>query len=285
MKIIKKLRREVNVALSKLCRRKTTVDYLGLRLQVPLIYGMGRGYLIAEELWMSRCIEVLTGLKSGAVLDIGGNVGVFLVKLRVLDSDRPYYGFEPHPACNFYVQELIRLNNFAHTHFYPIALSNKNETRTLYAGRLGDKRASMHSFMRQNETLGFSFEMVAVHGDEFIQRLKLDEVSLIKIDVEGAELEVLEGISQTLQQYRPLIYCEVWGLADEVGDPGERKWRLDAILGRLRELDYAIIGLTETGQPGLVTAAEQFDANYRPEYVFAPSSMTSQVMDSFRQLA
>ncbi len=285
MKFIKKFRREVNVALSKLCRRKTTVDYMGMRLRVPLIYGMGRGYLIAAEFWMSRYIEVLTGLKQGAVLDIGGNVGVFLVKLRVLDKEREYYGFEPHPACNFYVQEMIRLNNFKQTHFYPVALSNKNETRTLYAGRLGDKRASMHRFMRENEELGFSFEMVAVHGDEFLQRLDIDEVSLIKIDVEGAELEVLEGISEFIRKYQPLIYCEVWGLEDEVGEYNERKWRLDAILGRLKEIDYQVIGITEQGDTGLVNAIEDFDANYRPEYVFAPASMTAQVIEGFKRLS
>lgn len=280
MEIVKKFRREVNVAFSRLCRRKTTVNYLGLKLRVPLIYGMGRGYLTTGEMWMSHCIELLTGLKQGAILDIGGNVGVFLVKLRVIDQHREYFGFEPNPVCNFYVQELIRLNSFKNSRFYPVAISNENSMRTLYARKLGEKRASMHKFMRENEKLGYSFEMVTVQGDEFIRRLPLSEISLIKIDVEGAEYEVIDGIRGVLKDYRPFVFCEVLNLNSDVGEFEERKRRIDAIINILHELGYDIVAFKTTGGVTVLSKADEFNQDYEDDYIFSPSELTEKILET-----
>jgi hypothetical protein len=43
-----------------------------------------------------------------------------------------------------------------------------------------------------------------------IQDLKLKRVDWIKIDVEKAEIEVLEGLEETLQKYKPRFFIEVW---------------------------------------------------------------------------
>lgn len=280
MELIKKFRREVNVALSKLCRRKTTVNYLGMKLQVPLIYGMGRGYLTTREMLMSHCIGLLTGLKQGAVLDIGGNVGVFLVKLRVIDKQREYFGFEPNPVCNFYVQELIRLNGFENSSFYPVAISNENSMRTLYARKLGEKRASMHKFMRENEKLGYSFEMVTVQGEEFVRQLPLSEISLIKIDVEGAEYEVIDGIKGILRDYRPFVFCEVLDLISDIGEFEERRRRVDAILTILYELGYDVVGFKTSGGVSVLNKAEEFNRDYQGDYIFSPSELTEKILET-----
>lgn len=53
---------------------------------------------------------------------------------------------------------------------------------------------------------------------------------VVKIDVEGAELGVLEGMRETFQQHRPTLICELHGTAPEVCDFLESLgYRLEAL--------------------------------------------------------
>ena len=71
---------------------------------------------------MSGLLEVLLPLQPGTFMDVGVNVGQTLIQLRTLDAKRPYVGFEPNPACVFYVNELIRLNTFLSCTVFPVGL-------------------------------------------------------------------------------------------------------------------------------------------------------------------
>jgi hypothetical protein len=127
LSVLQKIRREILKPLSGLCVKSASVNYFGLGLKVPLIHGLGAGYLVPGDAWMSRCLSVFLKQKNGAIVDIGANIGLYLVKLKSLDVDREYYGFEPNPACNYYTQELISSNNFQNVRMFPFALSNTKE--------------------------------------------------------------------------------------------------------------------------------------------------------------
>jgi hypothetical protein len=68
---------------------------------------------------------------------------------------------------------------------------------------------------------------------------------MIKIDVEGAELEVLQGAYQVILQDRPLIVCEVL-FRDETALPEGQAERNAAIMRLLNELDYVALQLIKT---------------------------------------
>jgi FkbM family methyltransferase len=46
--------------------------------------------------------------------------------------------------------------------------------------------------------------------DSIIEKLHIDNIRLIKIDVEGAEIEVIKGAIKTIVKHRPTIIVEVW---------------------------------------------------------------------------
>src|SRR6185312_3881029 len=162
----------------------------------------------------------LFALRPGAFLDVGVNVGQTLLKVKVLDPDRPYVGFEINPRCCQYVEELIKVNRFTHCTIVPAGLANRNGVTTLLlranvsadpsATTIGDVCEAPESLRRQYG--------VVCRGDDAIATLGLDDVAVIKIDTEGAELEVLEGLAGAVARWRPFVVCEIL----PVGDVRER---------------------------------------------------------------
>ena len=145
MSFIGKLKRELVVFFSKTCVRSAQNDYFGLDLKYPIVYGMGRGYVIPKEIWMGQCLDAFIRSKKGCVIDVGVNVGVYLVKLKVLTDGVEYFGFEPNAVCNYYTNELIRMNKFERARVLPRALSDEMSVQRLYDAGLGDKVASILS--------------------------------------------------------------------------------------------------------------------------------------------
>ena len=283
MSMINKFRRELLKPLSKLCLKSAKVNYFGLDLKVPLIHGLGAGYLVPGDDWMSHCLALFLKNKQGAVIDIGANIGLYMVKLRSLDSERAYYGFEPNPVCNFYTQELISANHFKNVRMFPFALSNSKELRTFYAKRKADKMGSLHDYARPGEVKANSFDLFTFPGDEFIDLLKIEKICGMKIDVEGFELEVLEGISNTLIQYRPFVFCEIWHLPEKTDPTYDEKYRRgDAICKLLSGIDYAIIGFSSTDNKLIdIKSIADFSNNQRGDYILVHISEREQIIRAF----
>ena len=185
MRITKKVKREITRALSKVNLKTVNIDYLGKIFTVPLIQGCGAEYCVLSEDWMSECIGHILKAKQGAVVDIGANVGFFLVKTKALDAARHYYGFEPNTLCVYYLQDLIKLNGFTHAQFFPFALSDKEEIRTFYARQRADKMGSLNEFVRRDShrTERYDFDVITRIGDEVIELLSPARIALIKIDI------------------------------------------------------------------------------------------------------
>ena len=80
--------------------------------------------------------------------------------------------------------------------------------------------------------------------DEVAQTLEICPVAVLKVDVEGAELEALNGAHGVLAEWRPFILCEVLPVYDEAGPQGRfrklRQMRLESIEthGKLEWSDY-----------------------------------------------
>ena len=275
LKLLSKAKRELSVFLSKFCLKSMSSNYFGLHLKFPILYGMGRGYIIPAEKWMGDCLQAFVTTKPGCVIDIGVNVGVYLVKLRSISKNTPYFGFEPNHACNFYTQELIRLNSFANSRVFPFALSNEQKIMTLYASKLGDKGGSLVQDYKKGQQTNYSFDVITMVGDEFIKRLDIEEISAIKIDVEGAEVDVMNGLLNSIKQYRPYLYCEIWSKTNKEG--------ADKIFTYMTGLNYAVFGLNKANnhiEP--ILNSNSFSDKYSAEYLFVPKELESSY---FNQLA
>lgn len=217
------------------------------RFHIPVIRGLGKENLDISEKWMLRIFERLLTQKQGLFIDIGVNTGQTLIKLKAIDEQRKYIGFEPNPNCVYYVQELIRANKFINVTLYPVGLADKTQLVELnfFTTDATDSAASIIADFRRGST---------IYRKEFIPCFKFSDINLsisediafIKIDVEGAELEVLQGLYEILKQYRPFILIEILPVYDLSNT--NRLIRQQEIERLLSELEYKILRVLKKGE-------------------------------------
>lgn len=176
---------------------------------VPIIKKLGIENVILSESWMCDVIEKLLTIKAGGFVDVGVNVGQTLIKLKLVNGVVPYIGFDPNPSCIFYAKALIDENGYDNAILVPVGISDENQLLTLdfYSEVSTDSSASIIKDLR-NEVIVHQ-EFVACLNLQAVASALQGDISMIKIDVEGAELEVLRGIIKLLENQRPFVLIEI----------------------------------------------------------------------------
>lgn len=193
-------------------------------------------YMIADgywEYWLSK--HFANVVKNGdTVLDIGANLGYFTILGAALVGDKgKVYSVEPNPELSELIGHSAFLNGMHNTvEVCNFAIAGPEETgkRTLFV-QDGTKNGCFLEPGQKPENLdmpGTSWEVDLGHFsiDQF------ERVDLIKIDVEGAELMVLENLRPIIEHFRPKIVCEVNFLRNYTYDD------VLAALGHNGELKY-----------------------------------------------
>jgi FkbM family methyltransferase len=209
-------------------------------LSLPIRNGRGLDHLVAPaEPWMTPVVARIFAQRSGFFLDVGANDGGTLLNVLEADPTARYLGFEPQVAECAYLQELIDLNRLTACTVLPVALSDAPGVATLYvtpssgaSSLLLDRRA-----MAVREV-----PVVVVTGDAVLEEFDASPVAIIKVDVEGAELTVLHGLTKTLQQHRPFLILEV--LPFESGMATQAAMAVDA---HLRLSGYRCVKINPDG--------------------------------------
>lgn len=155
-------------------------------------------------------------LKPGDVfLDIGGNKGDFaLFAAGIVGAAGKSICFEPHPDNVESIKRSAAKSDFANITVVEACVASSNGSVTLHIGR----KSGWHSMFGKGES--GTMERPSFTLDKYLQENNIDRVNLIKIDVEGAELEVLRGAMNTLALCRPLMLVDVHKRL--IGSPGVR---------------------------------------------------------------
>jgi FkbM family methyltransferase len=132
-------------------------------------------------------------------IDIGAHYGVYTYVLSKLS--RQVEAFEPVPQCAL----TIAAFGAANVRVHQVALSARTGAKDLFIPREGP---ILHSALASFTAPVGPFETVPVS----VRRLDdygFDDVSLIKIDVEGHELDVLRGAKNTIAKSNPILLVEI----------------------------------------------------------------------------
>jgi FkbM family methyltransferase len=139
------------------------------------------------------------------VIDIGANAGFFtlLAATRVGESGR-VLAFEPIPAVRAALETNIRINGAHWVTLHGVALSNVPGTLTMYEGPRNHRGLSS---LRPLDQAAATHIVEVKPLDEWLPML--GRVTLIKLDVEGAEQHVVEGMGGLISRDMPYVVVEV----------------------------------------------------------------------------
>lgn len=236
----------------------------GRPVRVPVLRGVGlelcRAITHREDAWKTDLFRRLVPLKEGLFVDIGANLGQTLIALRSVDQEMEYLGFEPIPECVDYMNTLIRVNRFAACTVLACGLSDTAGVCELHRCRdsATDSGATVRSDLRPGRRLDTIKVPVAVF-DDLRDGVANRPVALVKVDVEGAELEVLTGMRRTLLEDRPPVLCEVL-FTDPSADLEAAGTRNRALMRLLDECGYTARQLIKTGDGTQVSEARRIEA-------------------------
>jgi len=138
-------------------------------------------------------------------IDVGANSGFFtLLASRRVGPNGRVLAFEPVPSMRERLRANLSLNGSTNVAIHDIALSNRAGEHLFHEGPPGHKGLSSLRSL-DNEAVTFSVKTMPLDellGDKFA-------ISLIKIDVEGAEQLVVDGMRRLLARQKPDIVIEV----------------------------------------------------------------------------
>ncbi|MDB5249666.1 MAG: methyltransferase FkbM family [Segetibacter sp.] len=136
---------------------------------------------------------------NGVIFDVGANRGDYARLIRHHKSAAELFCFEPHPI-NFKILEELSFE----LNFIPVMQGMGDKAGRLiiydYASRNGSQHASIYKDVieeiHKSKSHGTEVEITTI--DEFVARNKISGISLLKIDTEGNELNVLKGARSCL---------------------------------------------------------------------------------------
>ncbi len=144
------------------------------------------------------------------IFDIGGNVGDYTSEMLKHAKDSQYVIFEPNKK-NI---DILTQKFHSHTNIkiMPFALSNNdNEKVILYADSDGSGLGSLYHRDIREYKLNFDYAEIVQTKNlyNYIMQEKIENIDILKLDIEGHELEVLRTIDKSFFKNIKLIQFEV----------------------------------------------------------------------------
>jgi FkbM family methyltransferase len=143
-------------------------------------------------------------LKAGDVVyDIGANVGFYSLLASVMVGDTGcVYSFEPFPENLRELKKHLEMNHVKNCTVFGVAVSSADGEAIFDPS---DDRCTGRI------AANGSLRVRTVALDGLVSRKEIRPPNLMKIDIEGTEMECLRGATTTVQEFRPIIFLATHG--------------------------------------------------------------------------
>jgi len=142
--------------------------------------------------------------EGNTVIDVGANIGEVTFNLaKLVGASGSVHSFEPHPFIFSKLLQNFQLNEFRNIQLNNVGLGSRVEQ--LY---IGPQVANNRGGTRINHSAEGSLVNIT-SLDNYVSRMHVQKINLIKLDVEGFELKVLRGAENTLRDKKPILFIEI----------------------------------------------------------------------------
>ncbi|GAB3693469.1 hypothetical protein GCM10027592_13380 [Spirosoma flavus] len=140
-------------------------------------------------------------------IDIGANLG--MRSLLSLTEGRPVFFVEPNKELNTLNRERCELNNFSNYTFFEVGASDREGYSNFYIDNSSYNSTLNTNLLQDQDILKEETIQIATIDSLFLDLLQHAETACIKVDVEGHELQVLEGARSFIKSFNPTMIIEV----------------------------------------------------------------------------
>jgi FkbM family methyltransferase len=187
---------------------ESTVNADGHRLAIfsPRRNRIGRA-LYREGIWEADVTKVITRCTATGMVavDVGADIGYYTLLLaRAVGPSGTVIAFEPIPDARRLLEQNIRTNNYRNVRVSSFGLATVEGESVLEAPLERSRLA-----MGKAEPSAGDLVVKLRRFDDLRNDIGVHRIDIVKIDVEGAEHEVLQGMTATLRADRPILIIEV----------------------------------------------------------------------------
>lgn len=161
--------------------------------------------------------------KNPIIFDIGACDGSSIQDFKANFPDAHIYSFEPFSAS--FKNAKVISKNYKNVEVYQLALSNENGQKDFFV----NKSKATNSLFKPKITSSFiddhavpekCIRVPTITLDKFVSDHSIENIDILKLDVQGGELMVFEGSKDTLKNKKiNIIYTEIWLLEGYEGQP------------------------------------------------------------------
>ncbi len=211
----------VNHGLSRGCKKKGGLEFLPRRSTT-------------EEKFLGGL-----HLTRQTVYDVGSYDGLYtLYFAKTVGKEGWVIAFEPNPNNFAQLVNNVKLNGFKNVKAFKIGIGEEKKRVTLvfrntYPGSGSIQQDIKAYHLRHRGLKSIEIEIDSIDGQ--IVSHDLPGPDFVKIDVEGAELDVLIGMKETIERYKPRLFIEVHGITMQ-----QKIENAKNIVGLLTEKNYTI---------------------------------------------
>ncbi len=136
-------------------------------------------------------------LKAGDIFwDIGANVGAYSILAAKLCPQATVCSFEPFIPTFSHLWENVVLNGVTAS-VHPINIGLSNRSGATFLG-INDPRAGSSQHQVGEAKGGLQQKLLAFKGDDVVARLGVPSPTLLKLDIDGLEIQAVEGLKEVL---------------------------------------------------------------------------------------
>jgi FkbM family methyltransferase len=182
-------------------------------------------YLIASEYMKGETVQLLSA-RDQVVLDLGAHYGLVSTKIAAVSPSSDVIAIEAHPSNYQVLKRNVELNHLTNVRAYNFAVASYTGSATMM---VHDGISTHYSLARRYAGSEFASRVLCYRLSDMLALLHLDRVDLVKMDIEGLELEVL-------QSSFPALAGRIGKLDIEVHQPQD----LPRVSNLLRSNGYAV---------------------------------------------
>lgn len=200
----------------------------------------------------------LIGRKQGRVVDVGANIGTFVIPMAKRFPSLRFLAFEVQAKVFVRLLDNCSTNGCSNIRAIHCGLSDEHSSVTMSIPKY-EEETNVGAFSLDDEVRANDYEIATDGGEEEFILRPLDsyhysDVILVKIDVEGMEEQVLRGATETLRDsYWPPVIFEAWTWKPFYAERRER------LFGFLKSLGYEVTTVGENNIAQHVSRADRVE--------------------------